>query len=414
MTAIPMQAARRDVAVISVIGVAHGLSHFLQLAMPTLFLSIRHDWGISFAQLGLASTLFFVASGICQTIAGFAVDRCGARPVLYSGVALMSGGVGLMGLAPNFEALLVCSVIAGIGNSMFHPADYGILNASVSTQRLGPAFSVHGIAGNIGWALAPPVMTAFALWFGGWRGALIGAGVVGFMVLALVVAKSELFEPLPESAGDAAARRAPAAGAAVLLSTPILMCFLFFMLLAAGLIGVQTFGMPILSQTYGMSAQAAAAALTAFLLASGVGVLCGGALTTRTTHHEHVAALGMALAALCVASIAALGPPLWAIPGFLAAAGFFSGLTNPSRDLLVRAAAPKGSTGKVYGFVYSGLDVGSALAPAAFGWLLDHGQGSGVIYAVGALWLATIGSIYVMQAATSGRAWLHGPHDPTR
>ena len=403
MTVISIQPARRDIAVISVIGVAHGLSHFLQLAMPTLFLSIRHDWGISFAQLGLASTLFFVASGICQTLAGFAVDRFGARPVLYAGLGLMSGGVGLMGLAPNFEALLVCSVIAGIGNSMFHPADYGILNASVSTQRLGPAFSVHGITGNIGWALAPPLMTAFSLWFGGWRSALVGAGVLGFMVLALVVAKSDLLEPLPESAADAAATPPPPAGVAVLLSAPILMCFLFFLLLAAGLIGVQTFGIPILSQTYSMSAQAAAAALTAFLLASGAGVLCGGALTTRTTHHAHVAAAGMALAALSVASIAALSPPLWAIPGFLAAAGFFSGLTNPSRDLLVRAAAPKGSTGKVYGFVYSGLDVGSALAPSAFGWLLDHGQGSGVIYAVGVLWLTTIASIYLMKAATARR-----------
>ena len=403
MTAIPIQPAPRDVAVISVIGVAHGLSHFLQLAMPTLFLSIRHDWGISFTQLGLASTLFFVASGICQTMAGFAVDRFGARPVLYAGLGLMSGGVGLMGLAPNFEALLACSVIAGIGNSMFHPADYGILNASVSTRRLGPAFSVHGITGNIGWALAPPVMTAFSLWFGGWRSALIGAGVLGFMVLALVIAKSDLFQPLPESAADAAATRPPAAGVLVLLSAPILMCFLFFLLLAAGLIGVQTFGIPILSQTYAISAQSAAAALTAFLIASGVGVLCGGALTTRTTHHEHVAAAGMALAALSVTCIAALGPPAWAIPGFLAAAGFFSGLTNPSRDLLVRAAAPKGSTGKVYGFVYSGLDVGSALAPSAFGWLLDHGQGGAVIYAVGALWLTTIASIYLMKAATVRR-----------
>ena len=407
MTTLVLDPARRDVAVISLICLAHGTSHFLQLVMPTLFLAIRHDWGISFAQLGLAATVFYVASGICQTLAGFAVDRYGARPVLYAGLALMATAAGLMGLAPNFHALVACSAIAGLGNSMFHPADYGILNASVTVKRLGPAFSAHGITGNIGWALAPPVMTAFALWFGGWRGALIGAAVIGFAVLALMVSTSKLFEPLPEEQPSANPATG-AAGAILLLSAPILACFLFFAFLAAGLIGIQAFGISILNQTYGLSAQSAAASLTIFLVASGVGVLCGGALTTWTSHREHVAAGGMALAAACVAIIAAASPPAWAIPGFLAAAGFFSGATNPSRDLLVRAAAPKGSTGKVYGFVYSGLDVGSALAPLAFGWLLDHGRGSVVIYAVAAIWLATVGTIYMMKSAIASRAVARG------
>lgn len=403
MTTLVVDPARRDVAVISLIGLAHGTSHFLQLVMPTLFLAIRHDWGISFAQLGLAATVFYVSSGLCQTLAGFAVDRYGARPVLFAGLALMATATGLMGLAADFEALVVCSAIAGIGNSMFHPADYGILNASVSVKRLGPAFSAHGITGNIGWALAPPVMTAFALWFGGWRGALIGASAIGFAVLALIVSTSKRFEPLPEEQPSPTPTTG-AGGATLLLSAPILACFLFFAFLAAGLIGIQAFGISILNQTYGLSAQSAAATLTIFLVASGVGVLCGGALTTWTGHHEHVAAGGMALAAACIAIIAAASPPASAIPGFLAAAGFFSGATNPSRDLLVRAAAPKGSTGKVYGFVYSGLDVGSALAPLAFGWLLDHGRGSAVIYTVAAIWLATVATIYMMQSAIASRA----------
>ncbi len=403
MTTLVLDPARRDVAVISMVGLAHGTSHFLQLVMPTLFLAIRRDWDISFAQLGLAATVFYVSSGICQTLAGFAVDRYGARPVLYAGLALMAGAVGLMGLAPNFHALVVCSAIAGVGNSMFHPADYGILNSAVTVKRLGPAFSAHGITGNIGWALAPPVMTAFALWFGGWRTALVGASAIGFAVLALVVSTRDLFEPLPEE--KPAPTAAPlVAGAIVLFSAPILACFLFFTFFAGGLIGIQAFGISILNQTYGLSAQSAAGSLTVFLVASGIGVLCGGALTTKTTHHEHVAAGGMVLAAACVAIIAAASPPAWAIPGFLAAAGFFAGSTNPSRDLLVRAAAPKGSTGKVYGFVYSGLDVGSALAPLAFGWLLDHGRGSVVIYAVAAIWLATVGTIYMMKSAIASRA----------
>ncbi len=402
MTTTVSQSARRDASIMGMVGMAHAFSHFFQLAMPAVFLALRQDLDLSFTALGMAATVFYLTSGVCQTIAGFAVDRFGARRMLYLGLGLMSGGVGMMGLAPNFAVLLACTVVAGLGNSMFHPADYGILNASISPQRLGPAFSVHGITGNIGWALAPPVMTAFSLWFGGWRGALLGAGALGLAALWAVHARRDLFAPLPEDSGTAAA---PVSGnPAVLLSMPILMCFLFFLFLAAGLIGIQTFGIPTLNQIYHLSPQLAAIALTTFLLASCAGVLAGGLVATRTSRHEHVAAAGMAAAAGFLALIAAAPLPHWGVLFALAAAGFCSGLTNPSRDLIVRAAAPKGSTGKVYGFVYSGLDAGSAVAPLMFGALLDHGNPAGVIFGATAAWLASIVTIYLMKSSTQRRA----------
>ena len=398
MSSVVLDSGRRDAAVISLVGLVHGLSHFLQLAMPTMFLAIRRDLDVSFAALGLAATVFYVVSGLCQTIAGFAVDRYGARPMMFAGVTLLAGAVGLMGLAPNMEALLVCAAIGGVGNSMFHPADFGILNSAVSVRRLGPAFSVHGISGNIGWALAPPVMTAFSLWFGGWRPALIGAGVIGLLILALAWFQRDLLAPA--SGAKDPVPVAEGSGAAVLLAPRILLCFTFFLLLAAGLIGIQTFGMPILTQLHHLTPEVAAITLTSFLLAGGAGVLCGGFLVARTTHHEHVAAGGMAIAAAFIALAAGAQLPPWAILVALGGAGFFSGLTNPSRDFLVRAAAPPGSTGKVYGFVYSGLDAGSAIVPSIFGWMLDHGRGSGVIYAIAGLWLATIAIIYAMKSAS--------------
>jgi MFS family permease len=402
MSAISPGATRRDVQIIGLVSFAHGLSHFMQLALPTVFLAIRRDWDISFTALGLAATVFYVVSGVSQTIAGFAVDRVGARTVLFAGLGLLSAGVGLMGLAPNLEIILVCSAIAGVGNSMFHPADFGVLNATVAPRRLGPAFSAHGIAGNIGWALAPPVLTAFSLWFGGWRGALIGAAGIGFCALALLAAKRDLLVPAPQ-ASEARERAGPAgagtAGAGVLLSKPILMCFVFFLLLAAGLIGIQTFGIATLNQLYHLSAELSALTLTSFLIATGAGVLCGGILAARTTQHARVAAAGMASAAALIALVATGVLPHWAVLCALAAAGFCSGITNPSRDLLIRAAAPKGSTGKVYGFVYSGLDAGSAMAPALFGSLLDHGQGGTLLFVVSGLWLLTIASILTLGAA---------------
>ncbi|MBL8385813.1 MAG: MFS transporter [Burkholderiales bacterium] len=401
MTSTALHGARRDISIMGLIGLAHGLSHFLQLALPSMFLAIRADLGVSFAALGMATTVFYVVSGLCQTAAGFAVDRFGAPRILIAGLGLFALGVGAMGLAPSFGVIVACAIVAGIGNSVFHPADFGILNASITPKRLGPAFSVHGISGNIGWALAPSAMAAFALWFGGWRGALLAAAGVAFAALALVVARRDLFAAPPVAAGG---RAGPAPGSpAVLLSMPIQMCFLFFLLLAAGLIGVQNFGIPTLNQIHRFSPEAAAVALTTFLLASGAGVLCGGIVAARATRHEHVAAAGMAAAAGFVALVALAGLPAWAVLACLAAAGFATGLTNPSRDMIVRAAAPPGSTGKVYGFVYSGLDAGSALAPILFGMLLDRGAAAGVVFAIAVLWLVSIATIYLMAHASRRR-----------
>jgi MFS family permease len=401
MSTAAIGARRQDVEIISLVGVIHGLSHFLQLALPSVFLAIRAEWGISFTVLGVSATVFYVVSGLAQTIAGFAVDRFGAIPVLVGGTALMSASVALMGVAPNVEVLIACAALGGLGNAVFHPADFAILNATVTPSRLGPAFSAHGLTGNIGWALAPPVITAFSGWFGGWRGALVAAGVLGFALLALLVTQRHRLRPRAPQA-VAAGPKGTRAALAVLTSLPILMCFAFFVLFAAGLIGIQTFGIPTLNQTYHLSAELAAITLTAFLLAGGAGVLLGGVIAARTREHEHVAAVGISVASLLVALIVAFDLPGWAIVTLLAAAGFASGVTNPSRDLLVRQAAPPGATGRVYGFVYSGLDAGSAIAPLVFGALLDLQRGSLIVLAVAGLWIATVPTIYAMRRRATG------------
>lgn len=400
MHAAQTQDARRDAAIIALVGAIHGVSHFLQLVLPSVFLAIRRDWDISFSSLGLTATVFYVVSGVCQTAAGFVVDRIGARPVLLGGLALFSGAIGLMALAPSFEMLLLCSALAGVGNSVFHPADFGILNAAVSPRRLGPAFSAHSISGNIGWALAPPCMTSLLLATGSWRVALAGAAAIGLAVLALGLLRRDLLEGEVGRGGPAAPRGQ--GSAAVLLSTPILLCFVFFMLIAAALIGIQTFGIPILNQTFHLGAELAAWTLTTYLLAGGAGIALGGWVAAQSSHHERIAAVGMAAAALCVLAIATGMFPGWAILVLLGAAGFLSGITNPSRDLLVRGATPRGSTGKVFGFVYSGLDAGSAIAPTLFGILLDHGRGDLVFAAVALIWLSTIVLIFAMKGVARG------------
>ncbi|MFZ1909031.1 MAG: MFS transporter, partial [Burkholderiales bacterium] len=235
--------------VIGLIAGAHSLSHFYQLVIPVLFPLIKADLGVSYAELGAASALYYVMSGVCQTLAGFAVDRFGARRVLVGGLALCSGGILLAGLAHAYPVLLLAALVAGVGNSVFHPADFAILNARVDSARLGYAFSFHGIGGNLGWALAPLFSGGLAAVYG-WHAALLAAASLGVVMIVVLLTQREAI---------AAQRRLPEAGAPagtlaadlrVLGATPVLMCFFFFFLFSVGLTGMQTFGVASLSALY--------------------------------------------------------------------------------------------------------------------------------------------------------------------
>jgi len=374
---------RQDVKVIGLVALAHGLSHFYQIATAVLFPLIKEDLGVSYAALGSTVALYYIVSGICQTLAGFAVDRYGARRVLFAGLALAVTGALLAGMAQNFPMLVAAAVVGGVGNSVFHPVDFSILNARVTKSRLGYAFSWHGIAGYLGYAAAPAYGIAMASAFG-WRGALLGAAAIGAAVVALLAFQGTTLQAAPV--------RQRHAGSALdaLLQAPVLMCFGYFVMIGVGFIAIQTFGIATMVSLYGVNVALASAALTAFLLGGATGIFFGGFLAVRATRHDLVAVSGMAASATLMLVLASAWLPAAALPLLLGAAGFAGGLTNPSRDLIVRASTPPGSTGKVYGFVYSGLDVGSMLTPVIFGWLLDRGQPAAVFYTVVAVLAVSI------------------------
>jgi len=374
---------RQDVKVIGLVALAHGLSHFYQIATAVLFPLIKDDLGVSYAALGSTVALYYIVSGICQTLAGFAVDRYGARRVLFAGLALAVTGALLAGMAQNFPMLLAAAVVGGLGNSVFHPVDFSILNARVDKARLGYAFSWHGIAGYLGYAAAPAYGIAMATAFG-WRGALLGAAAIGAGVVLLLATQGAALQAAPV--------RQRHAGTAMhaLLQAPVLMCFGYFVMIGVGFIAIQTFGMAAMVALYGVNVALASAALTAFLLGGATGIFCGGFLAVRATRHDLVAVSGMACSAALMFVLASAWLPAVALPLLLGAAGFAGGLTNPSRDLIVRASTPPGATGRVYGFVYSGLDVGSMLTPMIFGWLIDRGQPAAVFYTVVAVLAVSI------------------------
>jgi MFS transporter, FSR family, fosmidomycin resistance protein len=371
----------RDVRIIGLVALAHGLSHFYQIATAVVFPLIKDDLGVSYAALGATVALYYTVSGICQTFAGFAVDRYGARRVLFFGLALSTAGALLAGLAHRYEMLLLAALVGGLGNSVFHPCDFSILNARVDQQRLGYAFSWHGIAGFLGYAAAPSYAIGM-VGAAGWRGALLGAAALGAAVIAFLVSQRRSLYVEPADARRTGAHGGLAADLKVLASAPILMCFGYFLLVSVGFIAIQTFGVATMIAVYGTSAALASAALTSYLLAAAAGIFTGGFIAVRTSRHDLVAVCGMAVSACLMFVLASAWFPAAVLPLLFAAIGFAGGMTNPSRDLIVRATTPPGSTGKVYGFVYSGLDVGSMLTPVFFGWLLDSGRAPAVFYCV--------------------------------
>ena len=371
---------REEVAVIALVGYAHAVSHFFHLMIPPLFPWLMKDFDLSFTEAGFLMTVFFVVSGAGQAVAGFVVDRIGARPVLFAGVSmLVLSGIAL-GLAQNYPMLMLSAMLAGAGNCVFHPADFTLLNHRVSLARLGHAFSVHGLSGNLGWAAAPLLMTSVAV-FGGWRLAGFAAALVGGLALLMLYWGRDYLQVTPVTApvpdGAAASSAAGNSGVAALLRSKVVwLCFSFFLLTTAAFGALQNFSTASLQQIYSLSLAGAASCLIAYLLGGAGGIVVGGFIATRQAQ-DRIIAIGLSTGAAIALLLATGGIADWAALPLMAAMGACVGIAGPSRDLLVRKAATQGlgaaSYGRVYGFVYSGLDGGLALAPMIFGPLMDAG-----------------------------------------
>jgi len=390
---------RRDAKLIGLVGLAHGLSHFFQLALPPLFPLLRSEFGVSYATLGALVGVFYAASGITQFASGFAVDRLGARPVLLSGLALLAGGTALASLAPGIAWLFPIVALMGVGNGVFHPADFAILNANVAPRRLGHAYSSHGIGGNLGYALAPVMSFALGTAFG-WRAALVAMCALGVVGLVVIASQRAL---LVSHRADDAHLHTLSGSVALFVQAPILLCFAYFVIQTMAGVGLQTFMPSALNAGLGVPLALATSALTAYLLGGTAGIFVGGFLAAKTARHDRVAATGLLVAALLLVAMVTVGVALPVVLPLVTVVGFALGATGPSRDLIVRNATPKGAAGRVYGFVYSGLDLGAMLGPIAFGLLLDQGLAREMFFGVAGCLTLAIGTVVQARRASTGR-----------
>ncbi|MDO9090126.1 MAG: MFS transporter [Burkholderiaceae bacterium] len=370
---------RDDAFVMGLVGLAHGTSHFAQLLLPPLFPWLRTDLQASYAELGLLMAIYFTVSCAVQAMAGFVADRVGPRPVMLGGMALVGVAVVGFALATSYWAMAGLIVLAGIGNGVFHPVDFSILNVKVSAKRLGHAYSTHGITGSMGWALAPALVVPVAL-ASSWRVALGVAALLIFAVLLTLWLHREKLAVKPVSTPLPKAGAGAGAGGLDFLRIPVIwMCLTYFFFSAIGLSTVQIFAPEAARHLHGMQISMVAVCLTVFMICNGAGMVFGGFLASSPERCERVIGGAFGFAALLSLTLAFADLSPLVVPVIFGAMGIASGMAGPSRDMLVKTVTPAGSTGRVYGVVYSGLDVGQALAPLIFGVLMDQGNFRGVL-----------------------------------
>ena len=377
---------RQDARTIGLIGLAHGSSHFFHMLLPPLFPWLIAEFGFSYSELGLLVTVFFVVSGVGQALAGFLVDKVGARPVLFFALACFALAGLVAGTAGGYAGLVVAAALAGLGNAPFHPVDFTILNKRVSPQRLGHGFSVHGISGNLGWATAPVFMAGIATATDSWRMACLCGGLLALVVLAIMVWSRDAIDDRQGSwshQAKGAAGAPPAEHPMAFLRLPsVWLCFSFFFWSTCALSAIQSFASPALQSMYGLPLNVTAMVVTGYMLCGAAGMVAGGFLVGRVQRLEKV--ISVCLLASAVLLVVVGAGSSW-LPGLAAVvvasiAGLGTGLAGPSRDMLIKRAAPPGATGRVYGTVYSGLDLGFCLAAPVFGAMLDRGMTSGIFF----------------------------------
>lgn len=389
-----------DTRIVGVVSAAHFVSHYYIILLPPLFAFVRAEYGVSYTELGLALVAFNVVSATLQTPAGFLVDRVGARILLVGGLVLGALAITVAALVDSFWVLVAMFGLAGLGNTVYHPADYAMLSHQVSPQRISKAYSIHTFAGMLGSTAAPASLLLMQNYWG-WRGAFLGAALLGFAVAAILALQHDGTREAPVTPRAKAEDQTGETSASwsLLLSPPILLNLAFFTLISLIYGGIGNYFVVATGALDGTPAATANTALSVFLLLSAIGVLIGGGLAARTSRHGLIASLGLVVIAALALLLASIDLGNVALILTMAVGGFFYGVMMPARDMIVRAVTPPGSFGKVFGFVTTGFNIGGIVSPLIFGAMMDHGSPALVFVTVATVSVASILTVMWPQRA---------------
>lgn len=389
-----------ELRVIGGVSAAHFLSHFYFMVLPPVFLWVRAEYGVSYTELGLAVAVFNGVSAVFQTPAGFLADRVGPYTVLLCGLILEAIAFALVGLVPSFWFLVAMYAVAGLANTVYHPADYALLSHHVAKERVGSAFSFHTFSGILGGAVAPAIVLILQSLIG-WRGAFIVAGLLGLMAAVVLLVLRSDFANGPHLHKTAATHK-PGADWSLLLSGPILRSFVFFALLAAANVGLQNYTVVALHAAFNTTVEVGNTALTANMMLSAFGVLVGGFFVNRLSNHSMFSALGLCVSCLAVLIVGLADFGTLVLMLLMSLAGFANGVIMPSRDMIVREVTPPGLFGTVFGFVTTGFNVAGVAFPLVFGALMDHGSPRAVFFVSAACGLVGILTVMSVRKPKNG------------
>jgi MFS family permease len=361
----PRAAKDEQFRTLGAISVAHWVSHFHIFVLPMLFPFLKQQLNVGYIELGFALTVFAVSSGLTQAPIGYVADHLGARKILLTGLYLGGAALIVLGLHLSYPLLLVSAALLGLANSVYHPANYAILSAHMNEARMGRAFSIHTFAGFLGGAVAPAIVAGLVAIVGG-HGALIAAGATGPLVALFLLGVG-----VPDAGATNRKINSADAPRQNVITPALIVLTIFFLLLNLSNAGISNFGVVAMMSGYGVTFSAANLALTAYLGASAIGVLAGGILADLTERHGQVAAACFAVNAVILLTVAITSPPPLLLTAAMALAGFLGGVIAPSRDMMVRNAAPPGAAGRAFGIVSTGFNIGGIISPLLFGWIMD-------------------------------------------
>ena len=367
-----------DVRLVGLISLAHGSSHFFHLILPPMFPWLKAEFGYNYAELGLLMTIFFVVSCLVQAASGFLVDHIGARPVLFAGVGLLALAALTYSQSNSYALLVLGAVIAGCGNGIFHPVDYTLINHKISSPNLSYAYSIHGVTGYLGWAAAPAFMVSIAT-LTDWRIAFLSASFLEAIILLILwINRDRLIDNVKDRRAQSIATHVaanpgvkPAGTFAFLKLRAVWLCWIFFFFSMAATTGLQSFAPSALYEMYGLSVSSGNYFLTLMSLGGATGMLLGGYLAKHFMYPERIITTCFGVSISMSLLIATGWVPVDAIVVLFVVIGAGLGIAAPSRDLMIRSATPAGVSGRVYGVVYSGIDLGAAIGPHIFAIFLD-------------------------------------------